>query len=153
MIVQFNVPCIPIAQPRQRHRVIHSGDRVFATNYTPKTDPVNAFKASVRVAARNAYEGPPLEGPLWVDVIFVMPRPARLIWKKKPMPRLPFDRKPDADNIFKAFSDCLNQLLWCDDSQIVHVTILKVYASGSETAHVEAKVGQYEVSDQDHGHS
>ncbi len=62
--IQFIVPAIPIAQPRQRHRVMRIGGRTIAQNYTPKKDPVNQFKATVALVASEHTNGsPPHEGP------------------------------------------------------------------------------------------
>ena len=80
--IEFVIPTIPIAQPRQRHRVIGE----FVQNDTPKTHPVNAYKASLQHAAREVWPGPSLEGPLAVWCLFVMPRTKNQIWKRKPMP-------------------------------------------------------------------
>ena len=141
MIIQFIVPAIPIAQPRQRHRVIQqSGGRAFATNYTPKNDPVNAFKAAVQLAASNAYRGPPIEGPVEMDVVFVMPRPKSMIWKKRDMPRVPHTGKPDRDNMLKSLQDALEGLLFRNDSQIYDGRATKWIAAGDEQPHVELTV-------------
>jgi Holliday junction resolvase RusA-like endonuclease len=138
--ISFTVPGVPVAQPRQRHRVVTSGGRTFAQNYTPAKDPVNTFKAAVRMAAAAAYQGPPLAGPLSVSLTFVMPRPGRLIWKKREMPRVWAPVKPDRDNLEKSLQDTLNGQLWIDDSQIVAGEVRKVYAAGDEQACVEVRV-------------
>lgn len=130
--ISFSVPAVPVAQPRQRHRVVASGDKHFAMNYTPRTGPVQSFKATVRHAAREAYQGAPLEGPIYLSVAFYMPRPGRLIWKKRPMPRCPHSSKPDLDNLVKAVKDALSGLLWRDDAQVARMSIIKEYAAGDE---------------------
>ena len=118
MTITFTVPAVPTAQPRQRHRIITSGGRAFAHNYTPAKDPVNSFKAAVQLAASQVYQGPPLDGPLRMEVVFVFPRPKGMIWKKKPMPREWHTPKPDRDNLMKSLQDALNKLVFQDDSQI-----------------------------------
>jgi Holliday junction resolvase RusA-like endonuclease len=46
--------------------------------------------------------------------------------------------KPDADNIAKIVGDALNGVVWVDDSQIVLLTIRKMYAEeGKVTVNVE----------------
>jgi len=130
--ITFTVAAVPVAQPRQRHRIINTGDRVFAQNYTPTKDPVNAFKAKVGQAAEQAYQGPPLQGPLALDLVFVLPRPGYLCWKTKPMPRLFHTSKPDADNLAKAVKDALSGLLWRDDCQVCKLTAEKHIAAGDE---------------------
>lgn len=139
--IEFKVPAVPVAQPRQRHRVVKGKDGcVFASNFTPKRDPVNYFKATVRMAAESAYSGPPLEGPIGVELSFVFPRPKGKVWKKKAMPRLEHTSKPDVDNLFKSVADALSGLLWRDDAQICTTVITKWVASGDESAHVYLRV-------------
>jgi len=131
--ISFTVPAVPVAQPRQRHRLIATkAGRTFTHNYTPANHPVQAFKAAVQLAAHSAYHGPPLEGPLHLMLTFLLPRPARLIWKNRPMPRLPHDKKPDLDNLLKSFTDALSSILWRDDAQIAATVLAKMYAAGDE---------------------
>ena len=140
-MIEFIVPAIPIAQPRQRTRVIQTNGKAFAHNYTPKNDPVNGFKATVRMAAEKVFAGrSPIVGPIAIEVLFVMPRPENQFWKSKPMPRSLHTKKPDVDNCFKSLSDALNGLLWLDDSQICDCKMKKVIASGSEQPHVSVRV-------------
>lgn len=127
-MIQFLIPGIPIAQPRQRHAMIHGCIR----NYTPKKHPVTAFKASARLAARQAYQGPPLEGPIELRVLFLFPRPARLRWKKRPMPREWHTGRPDCENIIKSFQDALTGVLWVDDAQVCQLRAQKLYCRGGE---------------------
>ena len=137
MEIVFTVPAVPVAQPRQRHRIVR-GPREFVQNYTPAKAPVNSFKAAVQQAASRAYHGAPLECPLLMSLVFVMPRPKSKVWKKRPMPREPHSGKPDRDNLMKSFQDALEGLLFRNDSQIWAGPVTKVIASGHEQPHVEA---------------
>jgi len=138
--VSFVVPGVPVAQPRQRTRIVEAEDRTYTQNYTPAKHPVNAFKAAVALAVAAAYQGPPLEGPLRVSVLFLLPRPGRLIWKRREMPRVWAPVKPDRDNLEKSLQDALNGQLWADDAQIVAGAVRKMYASGDEQPHTEVEV-------------
>lgn len=140
MLISFGVPSIPVAQPRQRQRVVSARGRTFSQNYTPRTHPVQDFKATVRLAASQAYSGPPLKGALSVVLVFVLPRPGRLMWKTRPMPRVWHDKKPDIDNLIKSLFDSLRLVLWRDDSQIAVCTVKKVYAAASEIPGVSVQV-------------
>ena len=131
MIVQFIVPGIPIAQPRARATAIGGHARM----YESKSHPVAAFKAACRLAARAAYDGPPFDCPLVVDIDFVFPRSKSQIWKKQSMPRMWHTKKPDRDNCDKAVLDALNGILWIDDCQICRGTIAKYIAAGNEQPH------------------
>ena len=141
--IAFTIPGIPVAQPRQRHRVVSAGNRVFATNYTPRKDPVNSFKAAAMYAAQQAYDGPPLDGPVKVSVVFAMPRPARLVWKKRPMPREMHVGKPDIENLVKSLLDAMTGILWRDDAQVCSLNAFKVIAAGEESPHVALVVQEY----------
>ena len=142
-MITFHIPAVPDAQPRQRHAIIAGHVR----NYTPARHPVNAFKAAMQLALRDAYDGPPLDGPLYLDVIFVLPRRAVDTRKTKPNPRLMHPRKPDVDNLLKSLKDALTGLAWRDDSQVSTVHAVKCYASGNEQPHVEVEVTQLGVTD------
>ena len=134
-MLTIRIDAIPIAQPRQRHRVITSGGRSFATNYTPASDPVNTFKAACQmtVAAMNI---PMLTEPCVVDFVFVMPRPKKFDAKKYGEGRLPFGRTPDRDNLVKSCQDALNKILWADDALIYDGRIAKFYAAKNEQPHL-----------------
>lgn len=145
--ITFVVPAVPVAQPRQRHRIIHSGGRSFAQNYTSAKDPVQAFKATIRLSAREAYSGPPLDQPLSMRLVFVMPRPDKLRWKSRPMPRVPFcNKNKDWDNLGKAVSDALNELIYVDDGLLWKVEIEKWFASGDEQPHVAVTITPTEAA-------
>lgn len=141
-LIAFTVPAVPIAQPRQRHRAFTVRGRVITQNFTPAKHPVQAFKATARLAASQAYTGAPLEGPICVVATFVFPRPGRLCWKKRPMPRCWHASRPDTENVLKALQDSLTGLIWKDDAQIAEVRCKKVYASGDEQPHVSVEVSK-----------
>lgn len=139
-MIAFHVPTIPVAQPRQRHRVIAAQGRTFVGNYTPAKHPVNAFKASVQMAARQAYQGPPIAGALELTVVFLFPRPGRLVWKKRPMPRCHHASKPDCENVLKALQDALSGIVFVDDAQVCSVKMQKWYAAGDEQPGCEVEI-------------
>lgn len=143
-MIAFHVNAVPVPQPRQRHRVVTSNGRTFATNYTPKGASVNVFKACVRMALESAYRGAPIEGPIYLTVIFLLPRPGRLIWKTRPMPRVPHIGKPDTDNLVKSLKDALSGLAWRDDAQVFNLTAVKWYASGDEAPGVDVSIHHLE---------
>ncbi len=145
--IRFTVPAVPVAQPRQRHAIRGTAKRAFVANYTPTDDPVVAFKATVRMAAEAAYSGPPLEGPLRVDAVFVLPRPQSKRWKTRAMPRYHHTGRKDLDNLAKSIYDALTGTLWIDDGQIAAADCVKVVAAGDEQPHVEICVFCLENND------
>lgn len=98
------------------------------------------FKASVRLAASQAFSGPPLNGPLRVDAEFVFPRTKGQTWKRKPMPRMRHAKKPDRDNLDKGLLDALTGVIWLDDAQVCDGRIAKWIAAGDEQAGVRVTV-------------
>lgn len=144
--VSFVVPAVPVAQPRAKATTIGGKARMYTptTRKTAdgerKSNGVAEFKATVRMAAKEYYSGPPLTGPLRVDVTFVFPRHSNKVWKNKPMPRYHHTTKPDRDNLDKMILDSLTGLLWADDKSICQGTITKCHASGNEQPHVEINV-------------
>lgn len=139
MEIVFTVPGVPVAQPRQRHRVVSAGGRTFGQNYTPKNDPVNAFKAVCQLAAAKAYKGPPLDCPIRMDLVFVFDRPAT-VPKRLGTGRLPHTGKPDRDNVMKSLQDALEGLLFRNDSLICAGSVEKWKRSADEQPHVEVRI-------------
>lgn len=138
--ITLHVPAVPVAQPRARAS-IRAG---HAFVYDDQKHPVQAFKATVRMALKDAYQGEPLTGPLRCDCLFVMPRPKALCWKTKPMPRLHHATKPDRDNLDKAVMDALKGLAWNDDAQVCQGLIEKWIASGHEQPHAVITITKLE---------
>lgn len=140
--ITIRVPAVPVAQPRTKATAFNGRARVYdvttikSADGSKKPHPIVAFKATVRLAAEMAYQGPPMTGPLNVSVYAVFPRPQNMVWKTKAMPREYHTKKPDRDNIDKAVLDSLKGLLWVDDCQICCGEVEKWIAAGSEQPHV-----------------
>ena len=141
MKIEFTIPSIPIAQPRQRHRIVNTkSGKQFTQNYTMSKHPVNAFKATARLKFSEIYNGSPILGPVKLTTFFIMPRPKNKIWKTKQMPRYAHTKKPDIDNLVKALKDALTGLAWKDDSQIWSVYTSKITAGGNEQPRCEVTI-------------
>ena len=72
--------------------------------------------------------GPPLEGPLSINLVFVMPRP-----KSRSKKEIYHAVKPDIDNLIKWILDVGNGILWDDDKQVVSVGSVKIYGAEPRT--------------------
>lgn len=144
--ISFVVPAVPVSQPRQRHRIARGKNgQQFVQNYTPTKAPVNAFKAAVQIALREASNGSgPIDGPVRMTCMFVMPRPQSLVWKTRAMPRLHHAKKPDCENLVKSLQDALHGLAWRDDSQVCELVARKMVAAGDEQPHVEITIEELE---------
>lgn len=146
--IRFTVPAVPVAQPRPRATMAHNGHARMhevthvgsAKDGTRRPHPIAAFKATVRLAAQQAYQGPPLECPLRMTVVFVFRRIDKFVWKTRPMPRLPHSSKPDRDNCEKALLDALKGTVFADDAQVCCGEVSKWIAAGDEQPHVEVTI-------------
>lgn len=141
-ILQVTIPAVPVAQPRGRATSRGGKARIYSptrikTSHGTKAHPIVEYKLAVRHAVMRAYGGQVLDGPLRLDLVFVMPRPASMIWKTKPMPRMPHIKKPDRDNLDKAVMDALTGVLWRDDAQVCSGNVEKWIAAWNESPHVE----------------
>jgi Holliday junction resolvase RusA-like endonuclease len=128
--------------PDGRPQPVIVDGRVITNVHQPAE--VKTWRNDVRLAAGAATDGKHLQGPLVLHVAFFLPRPGRLVWKTRPMPTEPCDRKPDLDNLVKGIKDALSGCLWRDDSQVVEIHATKRYAAGpgygDERARVEVTV-------------
>jgi Holliday junction resolvase RusA-like endonuclease len=146
--IQFTVPAIPVAQPRQRHAMIGGHVR----NYTPSKHPVNDFKATVRMAwtdctrpqatyLRSPIEGWDFDGDILLSATFVFPRLGKHKAKKYGGKRVLKTTKPDLDNLLKSLQDALNGLAFNDDSQIAgYGECWKWHAADGEVPHVSVTI-------------
>jgi len=131
----FTVNAVPIAQPRPK--AVRVGERAGMAD-VPSKHPVHDFKASVRKAFCDVYQGFPIQSGIVMTIDFVMPRPKNKIWKTRPMPREPYTaKKNDWDNLGKAVCDALNGLAYQDDGLIWDCHVRRFVASGDEAPHVE----------------
>lgn len=104
------------------------------------------WKQAVAWAARAAYKGQLLSGPLVVSMAFYRPRP-KSHWKadrSKGMTKTGGESiaptsKPDVLKLARAAEDALTGVLWVDDAQIVTELIEKYWG---EPARVEIRVSE-----------
>lgn len=87
-------------------------------------------EAEACAAARPHRPAQPLEGPLWVAIDFLMPRPKSLMRAKDPAGELWHTGKPDRDNLEKVVLDALKQDGWfLDDALVCDGPVRKFYHS------------------------
>ncbi len=144
--LSFIVDAVPVPQPRHRIGAGFGSGKPHA--YLPKEHPIHVFKAMVALRAREAMTAKgwlPLQGPVSLRLVFVLPRPVWLVWKTKPMPRRLASCKPDLSNFIKGVEDSCLGILYVDDSQVVCLNALKYHAAGDEKPHVEITLQQQEV--------
>ena len=146
--VDLRVYAVPVAQPRQRHRIIKGAKGQFVGNYTPKSDPVNTFKAAIQTEAAVRFDGPML-GAVDLDLVFFMPRPkAHYSSSGEIKETAPAFRssKPDADNLAKSVMDALKDIAWKDDAQVVHLSVAKRYCTATSPVGVSVCLQELETT-------
>ena len=118
----------PVAKGRPRIGRLHNGRPVaFTPAHTVK------YETQLRYEAQHAMNGRPMfTGPL--EMVVTAARPVPRSWsnvkKVKAVNGLIFPTsRPDGDNYLKIAADSLNQLVYEDDSQIVRMTVSKIYSS------------------------
>ena len=98
---------------------------------------LEAWRATVAAFARRAYQGPPLQGPVKLDLVFLMPRPKahfRAGDREKGLkPAAPgwHTKTPDRTKLLRAVEDALKGIAWMDDSQVVDGAARKAFANGT----------------------
>lgn len=93
---------------------------------------VKGWRSDVRAALIDDRGQPRayFDGPVHVDVAFVMPRPKSAPKKREPAA----DKKPDIDKLLRAVLDSVSSSgVWRDDSQVVSVISEKRIAKLGET--------------------
>lgn len=113
------------------------GRIIVSTREACKMNP--DWRAAVALAARAAYQGPPLDEPLWLGVLFLIQRPKGHRSKKGGIvpsaPRFPTGA-PDATKLMRAVEDSLKGILYIDDARCVRAWASKVYTLGQAGAWV-----------------
>jgi len=100
--------------------------------------PLRAWREDVAREARVAMGGsPPLDGPVVVGIIFVLPRPlahygtgANRGQVKPSAPARPAGHRMDLDKLARSTLDALTAArVWIDDGQVADLILSKVYAA------------------------
>lgn len=95
-------------------------------------DDQKKIKEGYRWQIKSQFRSEPLTTPIALDLIFFMPIPKSLSkLKKRQMENglIGHIKKPDLDNLQKLVLDCLNNLVFEDDSQVCEIRAKKIYSS------------------------
>lgn len=140
MELSFTVPGRPVGKARPR-ATIRGG---HASVYTPAK--TSHYENRIAVYAQTAMKEQGVRicsRPVRVSITASF-RPAQS-WSKARRLRsigMPYDHKPDADNLIKSVLDGLNGVVYADDKQVFSVAIAKLY--GEEDS-VEVVVEEIEA--------
>lgn len=121
--------------------------RPFRNKHTGKIALVDAggertknWRESVKVAAMQ--DGRYLEGPIWLRVIFKMPRPkchyrtGKHAGELKPSAPKHHTKAPDATKLLRSTEDALTGVVWRDDAQVVEQEVSKQWTTGQPGARI-----------------
>lgn len=120
----IEIPGKPIA--KKRPRFVRRGN--FVGTYNAQETEEGRFLWEVK----QRWQGEPLGGPLRLMLEFIMPIPSSLPKKKIAAMEEGADwhfKKPDLDNLVKFVKDCLNGVVWIDDSQVCDLHSEKRYGA------------------------
>ena len=130
MPIAIWIPGAPVGVPRPRARHIPGPDGGFTHIYTPSSAAYKAWRQALQLIAGLGLNRPeaPLEGPVRVDLVFMMPRPACYSRKKDPEGPIWAPSNPnDFDNLSKSV-DVLTKLnYWHDDRQVCDARVRKCF--------------------------
>jgi crossover junction endodeoxyribonuclease RusA len=123
-VVEFFVAGIPIQQGSSRAFVVKG--RAVITSDTRRG--LKDWRSDIAFEARRHFTTL-WQGPVAIDVTFVMPRPKSLAKKyERPWQTT----RPDADKLLRALFDSLKGVAYLDDAQVAMVTLCKVTAAVGE---------------------
>ncbi|CAB4161761.1 Rus Holliday junction resolvase [uncultured Caudovirales phage] len=139
MSIVFNVPLEPKGKGRPRFSRQGKFTKVYTDQATLDYESAIQLYASKAMGSQK-----PLEAPVSVYLYIRVPIPqsysknrtvACLSGSERPA------KKPDIDNIAKAFLDAMNGTVYLDDTQVVELNIKKVYsaAAGVDVAIMEVE--------------
>ena len=122
-----------------KRMIIRGGRPTFFKNAKAK-----AYGDAIKALSRQHMPQEPLEGPLAVDFIFILPRPSRLNRKSDPAGLIPCPARPDRDNLQKGTQDALADF-WIDDGQIFDGRTAKFYAEKGGTPRILVRIRQPQI--------
>jgi Holliday junction resolvase RusA-like endonuclease len=111
--------------PKARARTVRTGSSIHSY------DPQQKLKEGCKWQLRSQYVEPLLTCPIRIDLLFRLPIPKATsgIRKRQMINGVFFHiKKPDIDNLTKFVLDCLNGIVFEDDSQIVDLCAKKVFS-------------------------
>lgn len=124
--IEFHVDGLPKGQPRPR---AFYREGLGTRCYDPGT--AEGWKSEIAMACKSHIPVIPIDGPVFLDLHFTLPRPKGHFNSKgvlKPNAPSRVTKKPDLDNMEKAVMDCLTRLrFWHDDAQVADKHTAKFY--------------------------
>lgn len=136
--IRFTVPGVPTGKGRPRFAVVHGRSMAYTDERTKE------YENRVKAAYLKKFGRLKMSGTLQVDIIayFEPPKSARKRRRQMMLDGdIPYDKKPDGDNIQKAVLDALNGVAYDDDKYIVAGYWFKGYAEQAHTDVIITRIG------------
>lgn len=134
--MRFEIPGIPIANQRHRHKLM--GKHIWT--YDPQAKIKQQIKHTLSLMAENQHYQFPSTGPIEISMTFHISPPQSLSGYKHNMLlwNHHHTKKPDLDNYEKFIMDVGNGVLWPDDCQVASIKSLKINSAKPKTV-IEVK--------------
>lgn len=123
----FFIPGHPRPQGSKRH--VGNGRMIESSKH------LKPWRDSVTLIAKQKFKHP-LDGPILLEVEFVMPRTKAM--RENPAP--PMIQAPDTDKLIRAINDGLTGVAYADDSQVTTIQAHKRRAKVGENTGAKIKV-------------
>jgi Holliday junction resolvase RusA-like endonuclease len=133
-MIAIMIPGTPIAKKRPRF--------FRRKNFVGAYNPQETEEGKFLLLAKEQFNRAPLEGPLRLSCGFYMPIPKSTSKKKRLAmmnDEIRPDKKPDMSNLLKFVEDCLNEVVWRDDSQIVSFGKMDKFYSEEPRTYVQVE--------------
>jgi len=133
--MEINLTVLGEPKAQARHRHFQMKGVAHVQTYDPSKGKKGTFASILQESAPET----PMEGSIWLDLIFYMPRPKGHYGSGKNANVLKASApewhtgKPDIDNLVKFVQDSLNKIYWRDDSIICQVSAKKLYSEKPRT--------------------
>jgi Holliday junction resolvase RusA-like endonuclease len=133
-VLEFTVAGKAATKGSGRTVVSKSTGRAIYLHDNPRTKDWQAAIGWSAAAAIRALGGgiPFPTGPVFMAVVFYLPRPKSLLTTRKAPLVIPHVKKPDVDKTLRAAFDSLSGIAWTDDSQVTDVIARKRYCAATE---------------------
>lgn len=131
-MISFFVSGVPTPQGSARAFVVNGKPVITSSNRS-----LAAWRRLVSDAAQN--HAHMIEGPVKLNVSFILPRPKSL--PKKVQWNI---KRPDLDKLIRSVGDSLTGIMWKDDSQVVTINATKSYAANAESTGVLIEIASLE---------
>lgn len=114
-MIEFTVIGMPAPQGSKKFVGLTKAGRGLLVESSKKVKP---WRMDVKAAAEIVRKSIPatLDGPLWVSMVFTLPKPASAPKKRRSWP----DKKPDLSKLVRSTEDAISDAgLWADDARVV----------------------------------